>query len=91
MTQGIAPMKEKGAQESGMILKETAAEISNSPAGGDGISAEDPVGQAGCFSMNKKAKWELTRDDDMGRQQTGSIKALLGYRGTKPQMKPGSK
>lgn len=33
--------------------------------------------------MNKKAKWEHTRDDNTGRQQMGSIKALPGYRGTK--------
>jgi len=54
-----------------------------SSAGRHEIAAEDPDGQAGHFSMNKKAKWEHRRDENMGRQQTGNVKALPGYRGTK--------
>lgn len=35
-----------------------------------GISADDPVGQVGCYCTDKKGKWEHSRDDNVGRQQT---------------------
>lgn len=80
MIQGIVPMEEKHPRDQNYFERELlrshelpsaviTAGMRQLPCR-NGISAEDPVGQVGCYCMDKKAKWEHLSDDNVGRQQT---------------------